>query len=407
MKAPAPNRWICFAIWALAWMEPLAAATVIAAEDDGPMVSDDISENLSRTENEEAVGGLVRYFREARRHLREKAALDTSLSYHTLGMAAVGGGGVPTAMSGDLTLQGVWKPGARWHDNAMELHFRLRERHAIGDTAASALGIEIGTLWGLTDGFSDGGFEIPDLYLEHNFERFGVRMRYGQMTVDSQFDKHHLRSSKMAFLNQAFSSNPAVAFPRSGAGISLVKEFKNGVQLAIAVTNVQGSTAGDQVDYKANSDNLFEVVQLSREFEFWGERKSRVQLLGWRSDGAEEVGSSEGNGISLTVEQEISDDMRAFGRVAWAEGEATPVDRLVMGGVGFSCGDDGLLGLGAGIGHGSGQGGGTQGVLEGFFRWQPRPGLRITPDVQLVVGNGFNSSPGVRFVFGLRAGLEF
>ena len=140
MKAPAPNRWICFAIWALAWMEPLAAATVIAAEDDGPVVSDDISENLSRTENEEAVGGLVRYFREARRRLREKAALDTSLSYHTLGMAAVGGGGVPTAMSGDLTLQGVWKPGARWHDNATELHFRLRERHAIGDTAASALG---------------------------------------------------------------------------------------------------------------------------------------------------------------------------------------------------------------------------------------------------------------------------
>ncbi|MDE0836839.1 MAG: hypothetical protein OSA84_10855 [Akkermansiaceae bacterium] len=114
MKAPAPNRWIFFAIWAVPWVEPLAAATVIAAEDDGPVASDDISENLSRTENEEAVGGLVRYFREARRRLREKAALDTSLSYHTLGMGAVGGGGVPTAMSGDLTLQGVWKPGARW-----------------------------------------------------------------------------------------------------------------------------------------------------------------------------------------------------------------------------------------------------------------------------------------------------
>ena len=233
------------------------------------------------------------------------------------------------------------------------------------------------------------------------------------MTVDSQFDKHHLRSSKMAFLNQAFSSNPAVAFPRSGAGISLGQGVRRTVcNWRSPPPTSRGALPAPRSTTTSARTNLFQVVQLSREFEFWGERKSRVQLLGWRSDGAEEVedsevGSSEGNGISLTVEQEISDDMRAFGRVAWAEGGATPVDRLVMGGVGFSCGDDGLLGLGAGIGHGSAQGGGTQGVLEGFFRWQPRPGLRITPDVQLLVGNGFNTSPGVRFVFGLRAGLEF
>ncbi|MFK7851272.1 MAG: carbohydrate porin [Akkermansiaceae bacterium] len=405
MKFRAPCSWLSVFAVVAGNVHLLCADT--PSEPETPMVDDGIHANLTRTKNQEGTTALVESFRETRKRFREAAALDTSLSYYTLGLAAVGGTELQSGFSGELSLQGVWKPGARWQDHATGLHFRMRHRHAFGDTAASSLGGEIGTFWGLTDGFSAAGFEIPDFFLEQYFERAGVLVRYGQMTVDSQFDKHQLRSSKKSFLNQAFSSNPAVGFPRSGAGVSLVKEFENGWQLAMAATNVQGSIAGEQIDYKLNSDNLFNAVQLGRDFELRNGKDARLQLLVWRSDGSEELESSAGGGVSLTYEQEISADMRAFARLAWVDGGATPVDRLLMGGVGISCSDNGLIGLGIGIGEGNVTGSGIQGVVEGFYRWQSRSGFNITPDVQIVAGNGFNSSPGVRLVAGLRMGIEF
>ena len=95
-----------------------------------------------------------------------------------------------------------------------------------GATAVS----EIGALWGLVDGYCDSGFEIPDFYLRHVFERPVIELRYGQMTIDSQFGGHQYSSSKKMFFNQAFSSDPAVAFPRFGAGFTLLPARRKAVR---------------------------------------------------------------------------------------------------------------------------------------------------------------------------------
>lgn len=86
-------------------------------------------------------------------------------------------------------------------------------------------------------------------------------LRYGQMTIDGFFDMHALRSSKQAFMNQAFSSNPAVAFPRFGAGTVVEKAFGNGWDIALGASTVQASKQGSQVDFDLASGEIFTAIQ--------------------------------------------------------------------------------------------------------------------------------------------------
>jgi porin len=383
---------------------------VAAAEPPATTETDDIAANLDRTDETKSTKdlGFLEDLSKRREEWRERIGLDSSVTYHTLGMAALLGDDVPTAAGGDLTLQGIWEPGKNWRENPLQLRFRLRHRHGFGDTAPSELDEELGSLWGVTDGFSDRGFEVPDFYFRHNFVRSGVDFRYGQMTIDSQLDAHALGGAKQSFLNQAFSSNPAVAFPRFGAGFTLAKEFRNGLDLTFGATNVQGTENGDEVDFEFDSSDLFSAVQLGYHFKACNQRDSRLQLMLWHSDAVRSANQPGGQGASLTFEQELAgDDVRAFARLAWSNGGAAEVDALVSGGIAWRRREDDLLGISAGCGRGSEGGHPIQAVLEFFYRWQPREGLQITPDVQILAGEDFSGSPGLRFIAGIRTGFEF
>lgn len=343
-----------------------------------------------------------------RDRIDKEAGLSWSVRYDIVTLGAALGDGVPVGSSGDLTLQGIWAPGRRWSENPAELRFRLRERHAFGGRAASELGPDIGALWGVIDGFSDSGFEVPDFFLRHVFERPGIELRYGQMSIDSQFGGHQLASAKNFFLNQAFASNPAVAFPRFGAGLTLMKSFDNGFSMGLGSTTVQGTQQGDQVDLEFGSDDLFQALQFAYDFKGADDLPQRVQLLGWHSDSVEDAGRPEGQGVKLTYERALdAEGSRFFASLAWADGGAARLDYFVSAGFGRPCGDHDFLGLAAAIGRGSGPDHDFQVVIEGFYRWQPSDNLVIAPDVQLLLGEGFNTGPGVRVVAGVRMGLIF
>ena len=93
--------------------------------------------------------------------------------------------------------------------------------------------------------------------------------------------------------------------------------------------------------------------------------------------------------------------------MAWADGGATPVEGLLSAGLAWQLREKSLLGFAAGIGRGSGTGHPVQAVIEGFYRIQLREGLRISPDFQILMGEGFHETPGMRIIAGLRAGFDF
>lgn len=401
-----PRQLLFVACVMLAVSDPrLAAETAISDAE-----ADDIAANLDRTDEDAATKdlGLLEDLVKRRGEWRDHIGLDSSVAYHALGMGALLGDDVPTAAGGDLTVQGIWAPGKDRREDPLQLRFRLRHRHGFGDPAPSGLDEELGALWGVTNGFSDRGFEVPDFFFRHRFVRSGIELRYGQMTIDSQLDRHALRGAKQSFLNQAFSSNPAVAFPRFGAGFTLAREFRGGFDLTIGTTNVQGTDDGRQVDFNFDSGDLFSAIQLGHDFQACNPGDSRMQLLLWHSDGVGSANPSDGHGASFTFEQELAgDDLRAFARIAWSDGGAADVNALIAGGMAWRRGEDDLVGMSAGCGRGSGAGHPVQAVLEFFYRWQPREGLRITPDLQILAGGDFNDSPGLRFIAGIRTGFEF
>ncbi|MCH7224832.1 carbohydrate porin [Haloferula sp. A504] len=384
----------------------LVGGTPVVGEE--PVLPGDIAREIESTGGGAGLLPVLEEWDKTRDRIDKEIGLSWSVRYDTVALGAALGHGVPVGASGDFTLQGIWAPARRWSGNPTELRFRLRDRHALGGRAASELGPGIGALWGVVDGFSGSGFEVPDFFFRHVFERSGIELRYGQMTIDAQFGGHQLASAKNYFLNQAFASSPAVAFPRFGAGITLAKSFDNGFSIGLGSTTVQGTQQGAQVDLEFGSDDLFHALQFAYDFKGADVLPRRIQLLGWHSDAVEDAGRPGGQGLQLIHERALSaDGSRIFVKLAWADGGATPVDCFLAAGFGRPCGDHDFLGLAAGIGRGSGPAKDWQGVIEGFYRWHPWESLRISPDVQLLFGEGFNGSPGIRVVAGLRAGLVF
>lgn len=394
----------------------LAGTTAsLLAQEGLPEVSEnanpeDIASNIVKQLETDwlAPFGWVQELNQKRKEFMEESGLSWTASYHSVALASALGDGVDFGASGDFTLQGIWRMGERWIENPTELRFRLRHRHSLGGTAASELGPATGTLWGVVDGFSNSGFEIPDFYFRHHFRGPDLEVRYGQLSIDSQFGGHRLSSAKSYFLNQGFASDPAIAFPRFGAGATALLKLDRGYSLGLGTTTVQGTQTGSQVDLDIGSGDLFYGLQLARDFYNKADLARRLQFFAWYSDAIDDADRSSGYGFSFTYEGTLNAlDNRAFARFSWSEGGAAPLDYLLTVGYTQSFGDDGIRGLAAGVGRGSSSEQNIQGVVEAFWRWSPVENLTITPDVQLLIGEGYTEGPGVRIVGGVRLGLSF
>jgi len=396
----------------VALIAPMAAAEP-ADLSSGDTHTDDIDANLERRRRLE---GLFREEREPPEWLqqwrtirdgwRKRLGFDIGVSYHTAGLVAFGNGDPDSGFGGDLTVLGTWHLGGDRFNMPLDLRFRVRHRHAFGDVPASAVAGQTGALWGLIDGFSDKGLEIPDFQLVQKFPRRNIELRYGQMTIESQFDGHALRSSKQAFMNRAFSSNPAVAFPRFGTGVTFHRELDSDFDYTLGFSTVQGTKSGTQVDFDLGSGDFFQAVQGGWDFEIDGD-PARFQAMVWRSDAVEDAGLPEGEGISLMFERALPEcRARWFARAAWASGAATDIDYLLSAGVAVERLENDLFGMALGVGRDSSGRDDLQGVVECFYRLQRSATTQITPAVQVVFGDGL-AGRDVRLVAGIRGSLAF
>lgn len=136
-------------------------------------------------------------------------------------------------------------------------------------------------------------------------------------------------------------------------------------------------------------------------------------------------------GVSLNLQQELTDGLGAFARVGFADGhvqayEFADIDRsisagLVLSGEKWGRDDDavGLAGavnkispsfisyldhggLGLAIGDGRLPHPGSEGIVESFYRWALSDHAHVTFDYQLVVNPAYNRDRGPVSVFALR-----
>jgi hypothetical protein len=351
--------------------------------------------------------------RNARDGLLEQIRLDIGASYHVAGLAAYGGLEDVSGFSGDLTVEGTWNLFGRKINRPFDLRFRLRDRQRIAARAASEVaGDSGGLLWNLTAGFSDAGFEVPDFRFVQHFPDQHIDITAGQMTFDSMFDRHGLRSAKRAFMNRAFSKNPAAAFPRFGTGAAMIWDPECGFDFGIGACSVQGTQNGDQVDFDFGSNDLFKAIQFGHDFELGG-NPARIQAMLWHADPVEHAGEPEGQGLSLAFEHWLaSTNNRIFARLAAAAGAASDADRFMAAGFAMERRQKDLWGLALGAGRDSAGSGNWQYVVESFYRWQIGPHVSLTPSVQVVFGDGLQPNDpkeekSYRLVAGIRGSVTF
>jgi len=341
--------------------------------------------------------------------INKKLGLETLLSYDTLAQLYADRDWSVGASSGDTTFSGRWLMFGQKYNRPVHLSFRLRYRNAHGDLAPAELSSVTGLIWKTVDGFTDAGFQVPSLYVNQELADGRLTLRYGQFSIDNFFDNHKLRSAKRYFLNEAFSLNPSIAFPSYGAGFTVQWKDTGNWDLAIGGSNIQGTDKDKTVSFSLSSSALYYNAQGGYNFKGFGKRNARVQLLGWQSKGNEEEDElPDGTGVSLTLEQEgVSSGEHFVARYAFSDGDAALVDQLFMLGWGREIRKYDHLGLGFGLGRSAEETSRWQGLAEIYYRWQVTKELMVTPDLQIIVGEGLENGDTVQIVAGLRAGITF
>lgn len=400
-------------------MKPLSAClllTTFACLASTAQAQEEILTDEKRNEDGIAASIAIRdrdwsHSREHRQQRRtawmEALRLDIALSYDSLAMGALGRDDGWGASSGDGTLNLRWQINADTSKAPLSLNLRMRHRHAYSDLAPSQLRKETGALWGHVDGFTNAGFQVPEIFLEDQFFDQRLTLRYGQMTIDDLLDGHQLRSAKRSFMNQAFSSSPAVGFPGSDLGLVVRWESKAGWDLTLGASHLDSTNLSESAEWNFRGGALFTAAQLGYNFKGWDDKPARVQLLGWDSDAMPEFDIQSGRGTSLTFEQQLAGRAHTFFRYAWADGEAAVTDHFAAVGVAFDLRQSDRLGVAIAAGSSSTNSSKREGVIECFYRRQIGKSLFITPDVQFVAGDGIGGHADWIVIGGVRVGFTF
>ncbi len=333
--------------------------------------------------------------------------LDLVFTYDALAMSSLSSDESRGGNSGDATLNMHWQITDKHSKSPLSLNARARHRHAYDDSAPSGLRATTGALWGLVDGFTDAGFQAPEFYLEDRLFDRRLTLRYGQMSIDDLLDGHELRSAKRSFMNQAFSSSPAVGFPGSDLGFVARWQSRNHWELALAVSNVAGSNLRETTQWRLEAGALFEAVQAAWHFQGIHQQAARLQLLAWRADALPDENLPSGRGLSLTYEQPLSTRYRVFLKYAWADGQASATQHFASVGLARDFNARTRAGVALAAGNSSRHQDDWQSVLELFYRRQFGKSWMITPDVQFLAGENLAQGHNVVAIVGVRLGMTF
>lgn len=336
-----------------------------------------------------------------------KHGLELTFSYDIVGQRYLDDEDRFGGLAGDASLSGRWLLFGANADRPIYLTFRVRSRNALTANPPSAISSEAGLFWKTVDGFNDSGFQIPSMYFSQELRKREIILRYGQFSIDHFFDNHRFRGAKKFFLNQSFSSNPAVNFPSFGAGAILQWNPSERWELIGGVSNIQGTEQGKEVDFDLTSTALFESIQGRYQFSGLAGHKAELGVMVWHSDSIEEDAVPEGRGISLTIGHDGFSPGEGFVfRYAFSDGESTSTDQIVFAGYGKDVHSYDHIGVGISGGRSSVTGD-WQVWLESYYRWRVSKELMITPDLQIIAGEDIGSSSNVCLVAGLRVGIVF
>jgi porin len=262
-------------------------------------------------------------------------------------------------------------------------------RHDVGSQPPRALAAEFGSLWGTTNNFDTHDFSFTQVWWEQHLMNDRLVLTAGKLDATNHYNKYRYQDDATAFMSEAFSGNPARAFPDNGLGAN----GKLGLGDALYVS------AGFQDANADKQESGFDTVDEGDWFvagEFgWTPNfdklgKGLYSITLWHIEDGSDTGIPSDEGVAISCEQEIGKTIVPFFRAAWSDGDATGVDEFVAAGVGLEGllrGKSDLTGLGLAWGSPTFSALDDQVSAEVFHRFQ------VAPDVQLTAGLQYFMDP--------------
>ena len=348
--------------------------------------------------------------RKLNNELDRAARLRIGFAWTALYQHATDAQGPRDASSGDFDFFGRWRP-LQTRDMLGYVIFQAEARHKLfQDITPSELGQSIGSLWGTVNAFNERSFYLKQLYWQHFLLNNTLSYRLGKLDQGAVFNTNRLESDNLFFLNAAFSDNPTLPYPDNGLGVDIVWRPHRLFYLAYGAADANSSELNFQFDKNLQDLSWFTMGEVGLTPWIKGLGAGKYRLTGWWADASAAASQSDGWGVALSFDQELSNQTVGFLRYGYGDGDLTDTQQILSGGIGIKrpIGDnDDFAGIAAAWGSPSDRSLRDQWVMEGFYRLQLTPAIQVTADAQLIINPSNSPNKDAIGVFGVRMRVTF
>ena len=337
----------------------------------------------------------------------EKYGLNVAFAWTSVYQAATGGPGRRDAAGEDFDLSGSWRLlGAKDDANRGALYFAAESRNDMWtEIAPSALGGQIGSLWGTTNGFGEQVLLVKELYWQQHINNDRVIIRVGKLDPENYYNSNYWQSDSKYFLNKSVSSFPVRAFPNQGLGFNITSKLSDDWYVSAGAQDAQGVKSEVGFSTLGDDFNMFTAGEIgyTPKIEGWGKGTYRATL--WYRDAGERDGKPHDAGFDLSFDQHISKHWIPFFRYGWGEGNINGIDHMISTGIGWEgklLTESDVLGLAGTWGQPSNHDLDDQYGAEVFYRIQVSPDNQFTIGYQLIIDPSNQPNDDVVGVFEIR-----
>jgi hypothetical protein len=333
--------------------------------------------------------------------------LKIGFAYTALYQAASGGPGQRHAAGQDIDLFGNWRLlGPKEGQNNGYLYFASEYRGDMGtDIAPGALGGQIGSLWGTTNGFGEQPLVMKELYWQQHFGGDKLIVRAGKLDPENYYNSNYWQSDAKYFMGAPFSTFPVRAFPGQGLGVNVTIKPSDQWYISTGFQDAQGKKTTAGFDTFFNDFNLFSAFEIGWTPSIQGLGKGTYRLTAWYRDGGDTDGNPHDSGIDLSIDQHISEHLIPFFRYGAGEGNIKGIEHLISAGIGWEgklITESDVIGVGASWARPEDHDLRDQYGGEAFYRVQVSPDNQLTVGYQLIVNPSNQPNDDVVGVFEVR-----
>lgn len=376
---------------------------------------DSVSSRLEEVRTDKP--GLFRYgpitlaesvWQPARDRVKEEIGLELGFNVTALYMRATPGRGTREGSALDLDFFGQWALINRGQKNTGQLVFATEWRTKLSSLTPSALGAEIGSLWGVTNAFNERDFRFVEAAWYQDLFDDRVQIRGGLLRPTDQFARGRLRSDSQYFLNEAFSGQPTMSHPSFAPGADVRVRVSDSFYAAGGLYSSESGAATDGFRTLFGAEaKLFTAWEIGYTPTPENAGPGAYRLTYWHTDGSTVSGVPSGNGVVLSLDQDLGNGVILFARYGYGDGAGLIARHVAGVGAGFDLDRGDFAGIAYAWGEPTVELLRQQHTIEAFYRFQITPLIQVTPDAQLIIHPSNAPEDDVIGVLGVRVRVVF